>query len=507
MDILACGELNGEVYWWENDGNQNWTEHMIDNQFNMAHTVFARDIDLDGDFDIIGAACMSSSLAWWENDGNQNFSKHPMGSLAGALWFDAVDFDNDGDRDLYAGGQGASRLVGWENDGNNNFTRYNFDDTFTQTFAVVHADFNNDNDTDLVAIGFQSNQIAWFDNQHIQPNLYIKPECVVYDETHNRYLVANIGNGSLIETDTLNNQSYFVHGYGILYGMCIVDDVLYTSDGDTVFGFSLETGEEIFSLSIPPYNNLDGMTTDGNGFLYVIDTWGRIFKVDLEAQTYTVLVSSGLPDWPQDCVYDPFNDRIVIGAYQQSSPIVSVDPESGEVTTLQNSSMGRFDGITIDQYGNFYFASHVGGGRAYKYANDFSGGYETVATGLGEPTGLYYNQEDNILAVPSFNHHTVYFVPIFPTGINERPHDTEIEFYIYPNPCNGKARLIKKGSHEIESFQLEIFNQEGKLLQSSYLMLSGTQTHELDLRAFSSGICFVSLSNGYSRMIRKVVVK
>ena len=138
--------------------------------------------------------------------------------------------------------------------------------------------------------------------------------------------------------------------------MCIVDDALYTSDGDTVFGFSLETGEEVFSLSIPPYNNLDGMTTDGNGFLYVIDTWGRIFKVDLEAQTYTVLVSSGLPDWPQDCVYDPFHNRIVVAAYQASADIVGVDCESGEVSILTGNSVGRFDGITIDQYGNFYLA-------------------------------------------------------------------------------------------------------------------------------------------------------
>ena len=111
-------------------------------------------------------------------------------------------------------------------------------------------------------------------------------------------------------------------------------------------------GTEVYACDI----NLDGMTTDGNGFLYVIDTWGRIFKVDLEAQTYTVLVSSGLPDWPQDCVYDPFNNRIVIGAYQQAPPIVCVDPESGEVTTLLNSSAGRFDGSPLTNMG--IFTSH-----------------------------------------------------------------------------------------------------------------------------------------------------
>jgi len=471
----------------------------------MAHTVFARDIDLDGDFDIIGAACMSSSIAWWENDGSQNFTKHPMGTLAGALWFDAVDLDNDGDRDLYAGGQGAAKLAWWENDGDQNFTKYNIDDTFTQTFSVVHTDLNNDGDTDLVAVGFNSNQIAWFDNQHVIQNLYTKPECVVYDQVFDRYIVANIGNGSLVETDTTNNGSYWVHGYEILYGMCIADGVLYTSDGDTLFGFQLATGEEVLALRIINYNNLDGMTTDGQGNLFVIDTWGRILKVDLANETYEELVNSGLPNWPQDCVYDPFNDRIVVGAYQASAPIVSVNPETGEVTTLTTNSVGRYDGITIDQFGNFYLASHVGGGRVYKYPNDFSNAPVTIAYGLGEPTGLNYNHQDNILAVPSFNQDTVYFIPVIQTGINE-PHGNNLDFFIYPNPSSGKMRLILNGNLINESYNLCIHDQSGHLIDSQYIILSGADTRDLDLSYLPPGIYYASLSKDNSSSTQKLVI-
>ncbi|MEN8224165.1 MAG: FG-GAP-like repeat-containing protein [Bacteroidota bacterium] len=506
LDILACGELNGEVYWWENDGNQSWTEHMIDNQFSMAHTVFARDIDLDGDFDIIGAACMSSKIAWWENDGSQNFTKHPMGTLAGALWFDAVDLDNDGDRDLYGGGQGASKLVWWENDGSQNFSKHYFEDNFTQTFSVVHADLNNDSDTDLVAIGFSSNQISWFDNQQLNPNLYNKPECVVYDETNDRYLVSNPGGGFVLETDTANNQSYFIHGYDIPCGMCLVDEVLYASDGDTLFGWDITTGEEVMALNLNAYNNLDGITTDGNGYLYVVDTWGRIIKVNLADETFDDLVSSGLPEWPQDCVYDPFNDRIIVAAFKASAPIVSVDPETGDTATLTTNSVGRYDGVTIDQYGNFYFSTFVGGGRVHKYPNDFSD-YTAIAYGLGEPTGLNYNQQDNILAVPSFNQHTVHFFHIDQTGFNEIQAPKEIEFYIYPNPCNGKARLIINGNEENESYHFNIHNQNGQLLQSRYMILSGEYTMELDLGALDAGIYYTSLSNGAQSSTRKLVIR
>ncbi len=507
MDILACGELNGEVYWWKNDGNQNWTENMISSSFSKAHTVFARDIDLDGDMDVIGAACMSSKIAWWENDGSQNFTYHSMGILAGALWFDAADLDNDGDRDLYGGGQGANKLVWFENDGSTNFSRYDFDDTFTQAFSVVHADFDNDNDTDLVAIGYMSNQISWFENKLINPNLYDKPECVVYDQVYDRYIVANIGDGSLVETDTSNNASYWIHGYEILYGMCIADGILYTSDGDTLFGFHLATGNEIMAMKIINYNNLDGMCTDGNGFLYVIDTWGRILKVDLEAETYEELVSTGLPDWPQDCVYDPFNDRIVVAAYQASAPIVSVDPETGEITTLTTNSVGRYDGITIDQFGNFYFATHIGGGRVHKYPNDFSD-YTTVALGMGEPTGLNYNQQNNILAVPSFNHHTVYFIPINPIGLAEPLAGDKIEFSIYPNPCSGKASLRYQisGTKNLKS---ELFDISGQKITDLFeqACASGAYNIDINLSAFPPGLYLVRLTSENGMAVRKLVVR
>ncbi|MCD4697252.1 MAG: VCBS repeat-containing protein, partial [Bacteroidales bacterium] len=51
MDVIACGELNDEILWWENDGDENFTEYMVDSLINGIHTVIARDVDLDGDMD------------------------------------------------------------------------------------------------------------------------------------------------------------------------------------------------------------------------------------------------------------------------------------------------------------------------------------------------------------------------------------------------------------------------------------------------------------------------
>jgi len=174
MDVIACGELNDEILWWENHGDENFTEHMVDSLINGIHTVIPRDVDLDGDMDILAAACIGSRVVWYENDGSQEFTKHDLGYCAGALWLDAADLDNDGDNDLFAAPQGASKLAWWENPGDQQFIKHNINGTFTQSFCIVPAMMDNDNDIDLVAIGWQSNKISWFENDLFAPGSVIQ---------------------------------------------------------------------------------------------------------------------------------------------------------------------------------------------------------------------------------------------------------------------------------------------------------------------------------------------
>ena len=162
IDILACGETNGEILWWENDGNQVFTEHIVDGNFAAAHTVFARDLDLDGDLDILGAACMSSLFTWWENDGDQNFTEHPIDQFNCALWIDAVDLDKDGDNDLI--GTGTNGAFWWENDGSQNFVRYELPGIFSSGYCLISTDLDQDEDYDLIGAGRNCSRITWWEN-------------------------------------------------------------------------------------------------------------------------------------------------------------------------------------------------------------------------------------------------------------------------------------------------------------------------------------------------------
>ena len=64
-----------KIEWFENDGSQGFTNHVIDSEFNDAISVYATDVDSDGDIDILAAG---NNITWFENDGNQNFTEHTI---------------------------------------------------------------------------------------------------------------------------------------------------------------------------------------------------------------------------------------------------------------------------------------------------------------------------------------------------------------------------------------------------------------------------------------------
>jgi len=72
-DILGTAFLADEITWWENDTiHRNAVfpvEHTIDGNFNGSFSVYAADVDGDGDNDILGAAYLAGDITWWENPG------------------------------------------------------------------------------------------------------------------------------------------------------------------------------------------------------------------------------------------------------------------------------------------------------------------------------------------------------------------------------------------------------------------------------------------------------
>ena len=81
--------------------------------------MYAADLDGDGDVDVLGTAWNADDIAWWENDGDEDFTAHTLdGDFDAAAWVYATDMDGDGDVDILGVAEyDDDNLVWWENDG------------------------------------------------------------------------------------------------------------------------------------------------------------------------------------------------------------------------------------------------------------------------------------------------------------------------------------------------------------------------------------------------------
>jgi hypothetical protein len=173
LDVLGNASSPLRAYWIENmDGQGTFgTRHTINDTGAYLNVVFAADVDNDGDMDILSASPGDNEVAWYENmDGLGNFG--PKNSITNTLenaWtVYAADLDNDGDIDVLAtlvqtfGGE----VVWFENlDGLGSFSTKKIISTEVQSpRSVIAADIDNDGDMDVISSSQNDDKIAWYEN-------------------------------------------------------------------------------------------------------------------------------------------------------------------------------------------------------------------------------------------------------------------------------------------------------------------------------------------------------
>ncbi|UCE64923.1 MAG: T9SS type A sorting domain-containing protein [Candidatus Zixiibacteriota bacterium] len=120
IDVLATVCAINQVLLFENNGSQGFNQYTIAYGFSRPHSVRTADFDNDGDVDVLGAAINSDKIAWWENTGGNPIEwwEHTISdNFDGATGIDAKDFDLDGDIDVLGAAQFGNQITLWENIG------------------------------------------------------------------------------------------------------------------------------------------------------------------------------------------------------------------------------------------------------------------------------------------------------------------------------------------------------------------------------------------------------
>jgi len=150
------------------------SQQVISTAAESARSVFAADLDGDGDFDVLSAARYPANVAWYENtDGAGSFGSQQVISPPenGALSVFAADVDGDGDLDVLSASVGGSptyesRIAWYENmDGAASFGSQQVISTaVSYPHSVFAADVDGDGDLDVLSASYYDDKIAWYEN-------------------------------------------------------------------------------------------------------------------------------------------------------------------------------------------------------------------------------------------------------------------------------------------------------------------------------------------------------
>ena len=105
IDVLSVSNIDNTIVWYESNGASppTFTEHIITSEAAGAGDVFAIDLDGDNDIDVLSASSNDDKIAWYENNGASppSFIEHVITTNANfAISVFAIDLNGDGDVDI-----------------------------------------------------------------------------------------------------------------------------------------------------------------------------------------------------------------------------------------------------------------------------------------------------------------------------------------------------------------------------------------------------------------------
>ena len=171
MDVVSASAGDDTIAWFENNNGDgsSWTGAQIDNNAEAARSVFAADMDNDGDMDIVSASQSDNTIAWYENnngDGSSWSAENIATNASGAKNVFVADMDNDGDLDIVSASSGDNTIAWYENDGaaDPSWSAVDIATSANGAYSVFVADMDNDGDMDIVSASQSDNTIAWYEN-------------------------------------------------------------------------------------------------------------------------------------------------------------------------------------------------------------------------------------------------------------------------------------------------------------------------------------------------------
>lgn len=276
MDVISASEADDKVAWYKNTNGLGdfGSQIVITENLDAAIDVYAADLDGDGDMDVLSAAKQDDRIVWFENtDGLGSFSSQNIITTLtnGAISVFATDLDGDGDMDVLSASYNDNKIAWYENtDGLGNFgPQQIITNQAMSTRDVYAADLDGDDDMDVLAVSTASDEMLWFENLDGLGSFgAAKVITAIADGVLSVYAADIDGDGDLdVLSASLSDDkiAWYENTDGL--GGFGIEKIITTSIGEQnmVYAVDLDNDGDVDVLSSSPGNNVIAWYQNNNG--------------------------------------------------------------------------------------------------------------------------------------------------------------------------------------------------------------------------------------------------
>jgi hypothetical protein len=191
-DVISASESYDKIVWYENRLDEAGADFSAQQVIALAvdgvTSIFATDLDGDGDADVVSAAYRDDEIAWYENRLNEataDFGPQQVVTTAtNHAWsVFAADLDGDGDPDILSASRGDDKIAWYENrldEASGDFSHQRVITTAAESPTSVFAcDLDGDGDMDVLSTSYFYAAVSWYENRLDESTMDFGPQQVI----------------------------------------------------------------------------------------------------------------------------------------------------------------------------------------------------------------------------------------------------------------------------------------------------------------------------------------